>query len=675
MSSVSGPAHASSRPSRLELIASGLIAACALMLGGLHPIYNNDVYGHMAAGREIVELGHVPAVDHFSFIADAPLPWRNHNWLSCLVFYALYELGGPNALIALTLLVLALTGAFLVARAGLDGERGACALVALWVVLAVPLVRFRFNIRPHLFGLLAAALLFWALGKIAAQPRERPRWGLIAGLALVQGLWLNLHGSSLLGIAMTLGYLVVHVRVPPVRRELARLLIAQLLASCVSPWGPAILIEAVAHFGDARLGATLTEWTPFGADDPPAYMAALALLGIALVLVLRPLRRLGVAGLAAFGVGAVTWFIAMRSGRFLPDALLLNAPVVAIGASAFLRRVPGRMQLFAGALLLPAAAVSSAWASTRLPPRFGIGVGESTMLVPSASGAWLARHHPRARVAGAIQDTWYVSWAAPQSRVLVDGRVSVFGIERIREVGAAFSDPARMMALIDERRIDALVLRHTFLGAATAVATMRRQPGWKLVALEDHHALFVRRTVDPNGAAFEQLAPGYAREPPSRDAYLELTRLREAMTATGFYSYHRALWLLRDGLIARGRDGLAPPAGDGPLRAYREALALLQRSARRDLDVQLVHTHHALTAAVLCHLDEAEAALAAALALESGDNRDTLLIAQEIALRHGHAQRTRAFVKSARALLQGQPDPWIDRLAQAADHDLNPCAL
>ena len=64
---------------RREALLSAGLAVFALVLAGMHPLYNNDAYGHMVAGREIVELGHVPSEDHFSFIEDAPLPWRNHN--------------------------------------------------------------------------------------------------------------------------------------------------------------------------------------------------------------------------------------------------------------------------------------------------------------------------------------------------------------------------------------------------------------------------------------------------------------------------------------------------------------------------------------------------------------------------------------------------------------------
>ncbi|HEX7476569.1 MAG TPA: hypothetical protein VF331_02060 [Polyangiales bacterium] len=78
-----------------------LAGALVLGLAALYPVWTNDLFGHLAAGRQIVALGHVPTHDSFSFYFDQPQPWRNHNWASCVVFYLLCAAVGVNALVLL----------------------------------------------------------------------------------------------------------------------------------------------------------------------------------------------------------------------------------------------------------------------------------------------------------------------------------------------------------------------------------------------------------------------------------------------------------------------------------------------------------------------------------------------------------------------------------------------
>ena len=69
----------------------------SLALAGLFPINNPDAFGHLAQGRQIEQLGHVPARDTFSFWQPQPALWHNYEWLSDWLTYRVYAFGGPDA--------------------------------------------------------------------------------------------------------------------------------------------------------------------------------------------------------------------------------------------------------------------------------------------------------------------------------------------------------------------------------------------------------------------------------------------------------------------------------------------------------------------------------------------------------------------------------------------------
>jgi hypothetical protein len=190
-------AHAGVREATLAGIAYAF-ACSALALSGLFPVNNPDTFGHLAQGRQIAQLGHVPARDTFSFWQPQPVLWHNYEWLSDWLSYRLYQLGGPDALLVAKCVLLALAGALIVRLAQLLGGARAAAWCALLLVLAIPASRFRFTERPHLVTLPFAATYligFCYLARAWGAGTRRGDVAWIAGIGLVHLAWVNLHGS------------------------------------------------------------------------------------------------------------------------------------------------------------------------------------------------------------------------------------------------------------------------------------------------------------------------------------------------------------------------------------------------------------------------------------------------------------------------------------------------
>jgi hypothetical protein len=190
------------------------LAATALVVAGWYPIDNPDTFGHLAAGRQIAELGHVPSHDSFSFFREQAQPWVNYEWLSALTFYGAYALGGDLGLSALRAMLLALLGVVLVRRAyEREGWLGAM-LTALLLVLATAACRYRFSVRPQLFGLLLSGVYLLLLTRLvdATQGAARKPWRWVLALGGLHVLWVNLHGSHLLGLLMSVTFCVLCIR-------------------------------------------------------------------------------------------------------------------------------------------------------------------------------------------------------------------------------------------------------------------------------------------------------------------------------------------------------------------------------------------------------------------------------------------------------------------------------
>jgi hypothetical protein len=119
-----------------------------------------DLWWHLRTGQWIVETGHVPHSDPFSF-TRAGEPWVSHEWLSEVVFYELWKHGEAAALIVFSAMIT--TAGFMLlylrcpgtSRTGQQPRR----LWALW--LAAP----SWGVRPQMFTFTLASLLLWLLDR------------------------------------------------------------------------------------------------------------------------------------------------------------------------------------------------------------------------------------------------------------------------------------------------------------------------------------------------------------------------------------------------------------------------------------------------------------------------------------------------------------------------------
>jgi len=179
--------------------AQGVIAGCltfAVVLFLPSILNDGDTLWHIRAGEWMLDHRAIPATDLFSFTAG-DRPWIPHEWLAEVLMALAFRAAGIPGVMALTAGATGLTAAVLMhhLRRFLPGIY-ACVGVVLALSNAAPTLLA----RPHVLAWPCLAL--WCGGLVAARAR---RTAPSLALLPVMALWVNLHGSFLLGLLLGAG--------------------------------------------------------------------------------------------------------------------------------------------------------------------------------------------------------------------------------------------------------------------------------------------------------------------------------------------------------------------------------------------------------------------------------------------------------------------------------------
>jgi hypothetical protein len=290
--------------------------------------------------------------------------------------------------------------------------------------------------------------------------------------------------------------------------------------------------------------------------------------------------------------------------------------------------------------------------------------------MPVRAGAFLEREVPGARVLAPMQTSWYLMFASPSSRFLIDGRVPFYGPAHVREVGRALTVPEALAPALERYRVDAVVLEFASSETQVALHTLPTVQGYYPVAIEDDHVLFLaglpgrERLIERH--VFAALPPTLDPAPLLRpDAPVttmvdELGRLEDDPRARAISSWYRGILGLRT--LSRGPGaGFRVPDGPAERQIADAAADDLARAAAHYPKVPGVHAYRALAAVAACRPDEVSAAARAAR-LEGG-NRESIFAEVEMALRSGDGAPAQELLRAAQADPRAAGDPWLAGLS------------
>jgi hypothetical protein len=247
------------------LFAAVLIWLFAAGQGWQVLLADGDTGWHIRNGERIIDTRTVPHSDPFSF-GSGGHPWFAWEWLSDVLFAALFRRGGLKAVTVLCGIVIAASVSVLL-RHMLWRSVGICLALPL-ALLAAGASSVHYLARPHVIGLLLFAVVAWIVDRDRASP-ARFTWS----LPLFFLLWANCHGSFLAGLGM-LGLRLFETALRPAtlrrrnwsRRErrtfwrAAMLLGASGAATLLNPYGWRLHAHAIEYLRSAWIQSAIEEF-------------------------------------------------------------------------------------------------------------------------------------------------------------------------------------------------------------------------------------------------------------------------------------------------------------------------------------------------------------------------------------------------------------------------------
>lgn len=398
----------------------GFVWVGALFLLALRPIEDFDTFWQLQSGKYIWETKQFLYRDTFSIAADA---FRlEHCWLSDLIFYAFYSMGGYALLSLLKTFVITICGALLyrwnTARGGEPSF--VVPVLALCLIASAPSWFERPQLWTFLFSLLYLKILF------AGREKGLRSWLWLVPIML---LWANLHLGCIFGFVLIglfwMGELIRAVKRETTWGETARLFAAGSLTfavSFVNPYGYRIPFQILAHLNLTKLSAgqeTIMEWLPPSFVQVPLFYAIFAVWGL---LVLLRLRRLdpaeGIFFLAFLYMGESqvrhTTLVSLLAAFFLPIAA--QEVLLPLWKSLFPKASPTRWLRWGSLVLLAYMVLSSAY-------KGGLGWGVKREIFPEAATDFLLKHRLPSNIYNFYDWGGYLMWRLfPMYPVFVDGR-------------------------------------------------------------------------------------------------------------------------------------------------------------------------------------------------------------------------------------------------------------
>jgi hypothetical protein len=465
-----------------------------------------DLWWHLRTGQWIMETGHIPRSDPFSF-TRAGSPWVAHEWLSEVTFYEIWKHSGEAGLIVFSALVT--TAGFMLLYLRSPGKPPwAAATLALGAVAAAP----TWGVRPQMFTLALASLMLWLLER----GEERPR--LLLWIPPLFLFWLNLHAGFALGPALLVAYgagLVWEMAAgatPWQESRLYFLRIVLVLTACLAlvplnPSGVQLYRYPLDVLRSAGMRSFIIEWFPPDFHQLrylPLFLIWLALLWALASSRSRPKARVLV---PLF----LTFLAAVDAVRHIPLLVLLATPVIAaafpvtssLRQFSWARRVASRRPrlAFRGAVLLLLAGFAvSRWAGlVRNQAR------TEAELFPAQAMEFLRSHPTPSRLFVYYDWGGYAIWKLyPDYRVFVDGRADLYGDDLLRQFQEAAQLRAGWAQVLDRWGVQAVLVPPSGALAQGLLLDAR----WHAEYRDLQAVLFVSTPLPPKTSELSGICPG-----------------------------------------------------------------------------------------------------------------------------------------------------------------------
>lgn len=449
-----------------------------------------DMWWHVRVGQDILASHHWATTDPYSFTV-AGTPWIAYEWLGDVAIGAAAKLGGILGLEILLFVVASLVMLALYAYSTQRAANSKAGFVAAGLLCSLAFASF--NLRPQMFGYLFIVLTLIALDRFRLG-RHRAAYF----LPLLFLVWINTHGSWVIGLGLVLAFLLtslVEFKLGSVearkwsRQERVRLELIFMLCLAAIPFTPygtrlAAYPFTVASSLPLNVG-NISEWLPMPFNIAGGKLFLALVLALFLAQMLRPLRFLVYDVILLFG-GIV---MACLHVRFLLLFVPFVAPILAIIVAQWLPPYDRKKDLF----LLNAALITAAvFGMVRYFPSGADLERIAAKTFPVKAVEYLREHPTPQPMYNTYGYGGYLVGNLPSQKVFIDGRgdlyedAGVFG-EYLEVSGLK---PGAFAVLRAHKIQSCLLDRKEPLATA-----LSENPAWELRYSDGVSVLFVLRSA------------------------------------------------------------------------------------------------------------------------------------------------------------------------------------
>lgn len=470
----------------------------ALVALAARNITDPDFGWHFRTGELILSTLSIPSTDSFSFTAGG-VSRVNHDWLSDVLIFALFQLGGIGALVIFFALAAAATLALVYARC-----EGKPFLAAFLILLAALTVAPFWGTRPQTLSLLFASIFLYILDRYMYLRAGRQLLWLVP-LTLV---WANAHGSFILGPIFISVYFVASVAENVLRwndQELQRwenaaqlfgVFLLCLAVIALNPHGLKLYLYPFQTLASPTIQTFIQEWqSPDFSSTAVQPFIWFLVATIGTLALSRRRTRLAEALLLA----GLT-YASLRAARQISIWALVAAPMLAAAASDLLdslsrklNRSPVRnptraLQILNWVVLVVVAVAVAA--------RFGTVIMDESIAERAYFPVDAVNYIQAQNLSGPIFNSYnwggYLIWRVyPRQRVFIDGRSDLYGLTDdaiVRGYLEAYTGGENWRAPLDRYGVKVVLVEP----GAPIVGKLAQDAAWRQV-YEDKQAVIFRK--------------------------------------------------------------------------------------------------------------------------------------------------------------------------------------
>jgi len=483
-----------------------------------------DIGRHLKVGEIIWQTKEVPKTNLFSF-TEPNFSFINHHWLSEVIFYGVFSLGGFTGLILLKIFVVLssfLLLFFLVNNLLTTSQVMPTFEVRLWItdfasrlstgfwpivisfLLSIFIFISRTEVRPEIFSFVILAFFLFTLFKAKHEQKYKYIWF----LPIAQLLWVNLHIYFFIGPFLILAFLVDRLAnkdYANVKKTIIILFLA-FVATLVNPAGirGALLpFNILKEYGYSIVeNQTLAFLADFFSFNLPIFVFKVS-VGVLVVSFLLTIKK---AKQRVFEILLSAFFIyaGFRMLRNLPLYALVSFPVMAVLLTdircqyANLMRMPRITNkilrtALVGFLVFMIFFVASGgyykWASLSKKVGFSIPDGLERAV------DFVKENNIEGPMFNNFDIGGYLIWKLPDEKVFVDNRPEAYSVEFFSETYKPMQENEEKWKEFSEKYgINFIFFGHTDATpwGQTFLKNIVGDPDWKVVFINENAIILVK---------------------------------------------------------------------------------------------------------------------------------------------------------------------------------------